>query len=52
MWAKDENENLILERVQLDFTNSLTKENIDLVEKTTKKNISRNCRDKDCNRFN
>ena len=33
MWAKDENENLILERVQLDFTNSLTKENIDLVEK-------------------
>ena len=37
MWAKDENENLILERVQLDFTNSLTKENIDLVEKTTKR---------------
>lgn len=37
MWAKDEEENLILERVQLDFTNSLTKENIDIVEKTTKR---------------
>ena len=37
MWAKDEEENLILERVQLDFTNSLTKENIDTVEKTTKR---------------
>ena len=37
IWAKDEEENLILERVQLDFTNSLTKENIDIVEKTTKR---------------
>ncbi len=37
MWAKDEEENLILERVQLDFANSLTKENIDTVEKTTKR---------------
>lgn len=37
MWAKDEEENLILEGVQLDFMNSLTKENIDTVEKTTKR---------------
>ena len=37
MWAKDESENLILTGVQLDFTNSLTKENIDLIEKTTKR---------------
>lgn len=37
MWAKDENENLILTGVKLDFTNSLTKENIDLIEKTTKR---------------
>lgn len=37
MWAKDENENLILEGIQLDFQNSLTKENIDLVESITKR---------------
>ena len=37
MWAKDENEKLILEGVQLDLGSSFTKENLDLVEKTTKR---------------
>ena len=37
IWAKDENESLILEGVKLDLEDSLTKENLDLVEKTTKK---------------
>ena len=37
IWAKDENESLILKGVKLDLENSLTKENLDLVEKTTKK---------------
>lgn len=37
IWAKDENENLILKGEKLDLENSLTKENLDLVEKTTKK---------------
>lgn len=37
IWAKDENENLILEGIQLDLTKSLSKEKIDEVENTTKK---------------
>ena len=37
MWAKDENEKLILEGVQVDLGSSFTKENLDLVEKTTKR---------------
>jgi len=37
MWAKDENEKLILDGLQLDLESSFTKENLDLVEKTTKR---------------
>lgn len=37
MWAKDEEENLILNGVQIDLGNSLTKENINLIENTTKR---------------
>lgn len=37
MWAKDENEKLILDGLQLDLKDVLTKENLDLVEKTTKR---------------
>ena len=37
MWAKDEKENLILKGIQLDFTKSLTEENIDNVETLTKR---------------
>ena len=37
IWAKDENENLILEGIQLDLKKSLTKENIDTVETLTKR---------------
>lgn len=37
IWVKDENENLILKGEKLNLENSLTKENLDLVEKTTKK---------------
>lgn len=37
IWAKDGNENLILEGEKLNLENSLAKENLDLVEKTTKK---------------
>ena len=37
IWAKDEEENLILNGVQIDFENSLTKENINTIENTTKR---------------
>ena len=37
MWAKDEKENLILDGVQIEFENSLTKENINIIENTTKR---------------
>ena len=37
MWAKDEDENLILKGIQLDFAKSLTEENIDNVETLTKR---------------
>ena len=37
MWAKDENQNLILNGIQLDFQNSITKENIDIIESLTKR---------------
>ena len=37
MWAKDEEENLVLNGVQIDLGNSLTKENINLIENTTKR---------------
>ena len=37
MWAKDEDENLILKGIQLDLTKSLTEENIDNVETLTKR---------------
>lgn len=37
IWVKDENENLILEGVQLNLENSLTKENINVIENTTKR---------------
>ena len=36
MWAKDENENLILDGIQLDLTKSFSKEEIDSVESITK----------------
>ena len=35
MWAKDENENLILDGIQLDFQNSITKENMKKIESLT-----------------
>ena len=35
MWAKDENEDLILNGIQLDFQNSITKENIQTIESLT-----------------
>ena len=35
MWAKDEEENLVLNGVQINLGNSLTKENINLIENTT-----------------
>lgn len=37
MWAKDENENLILNGIQLDLTKSFSKEEIDSVESITKR---------------
>lgn len=37
MWAKDENENLILDGIEIDFQKSLTKENINSVETITKR---------------
>lgn len=37
MWAKDENEDLILNGIQLDFQNSITKENIETIESLTKR---------------
>ena len=37
MWAKDENENLILKGIQLDLTKSISKEKIDSVESITKR---------------
>lgn len=37
MWAKDENENLILKGIQIDLTKSITKENINDVETLTKR---------------
>ena len=37
MWAKDENENLILNGIEIDIQKSLTKENINLVETITKR---------------
>ena len=37
MWAKDENENLILKGIQLDLTKALTKENIEISETLTKR---------------
>lgn len=37
MWAKDENENLILNGIQLDLTKSLSKNSIDSVESVTKR---------------
>lgn len=37
MWAKDENENLILNGIQLDLTQSFSKEEIDSVESITKR---------------
>ena len=37
MWAKDEEENLILKGIQLDFTKSLTKEDIQISEKLTQR---------------
>ena len=36
IWAKDENENLILDGIQLDLTKSFSKEEIDSVESITK----------------
>ena len=35
MWAKDENKNLFLNGIQLDFQNSITKENIQTIESLT-----------------
>ena len=37
MWAKDENENLILKGIQIDLTKSISNENIDNVETLTKR---------------
>lgn len=37
MWAKDKDENLILDGIEIDFEKSLTKESIDLVESITKR---------------
>lgn len=37
MWAKGENEELILNGIELDFNNSLTKENINTIETITKR---------------
>lgn len=37
IWAKDENENLILDGIQLDLTKSFSKEEIDSVESITKR---------------
>ena len=37
IWVKDEEENLVLKGVQIDFENSLAKENIDTIENTTKR---------------
>ena len=37
IWVKDEKENLVLKGVQIDFENSLAKENIDTIENTTKR---------------
>lgn len=37
MWAKDENENLILNGIEIDIQKSLTKENINSVETITKR---------------
>ena len=37
MWAKDENDNLILKGIQIDLTKSITKENINDVETLTKR---------------
>jgi len=37
MWAKDENENLILDGIEIDLKKSLTKENINSVETITKR---------------
>ena len=37
MWAKDNEENLILNGIEIDFEKSLTKESIDLVESITKR---------------
>ena len=37
IWVKDEEENLVLNGVQIDLGNSLTKENINLIENTTKR---------------